>query len=204
MGVLACEWAKVKMVDDDWCRKMTPLSNDQPVREPLRLHIGGLALKPGWKILDIQQWPGVDFVGSCTDLSQFADGSVEQVYASHVLEHLGYHDELPQALREIHRVLRPGGELLISVPNLEVLCKLFLRPDLTGERRFKIMQVMFGAQVDKHDFHKMGWTLEFALHFLSQAGFSRMDHVSGFGLFNDTSTLQLEGVPVSLNLRAVK
>jgi SAM-dependent methyltransferase len=34
-----------------------------------------------------------------------------------VLEHLTY-EEQPRALRELHRVLAPGGELLVSVPNL--------------------------------------------------------------------------------------
>ena len=34
-----------------------------------------------------------------------------------VLEHLAYEDQ-PRALAELYRVLRPGGELLVSVPNL--------------------------------------------------------------------------------------
>jgi SAM-dependent methyltransferase len=34
-----------------------------------------------------------------------------------VLEHLSFEDQ-PRALAELHRVLRPGGELLVSVPNL--------------------------------------------------------------------------------------
>ena len=34
-----------------------------------------------------------------------------------MLEHLPY-EEQPRALAELFRVLRPGGELLVSVPNL--------------------------------------------------------------------------------------
>ena len=34
-----------------------------------------------------------------------------------VLEHLSY-EEQPRALAELHRVLKPGGQLLVSVPNL--------------------------------------------------------------------------------------
>ncbi len=34
-----------------------------------------------------------------------------------VLEHLTF-EEQPKALAELYRVLRPGGELLVSVPNL--------------------------------------------------------------------------------------
>ena len=43
----------------------------------MKLHIGGKEPKDGWKILNIQDGPGVDFVGTCSDLSQFEDGSLE-------------------------------------------------------------------------------------------------------------------------------
>ena len=44
---------------------------------------------------------------------QFADESYDCVYASHVLEHVA-DDE--QAVREIHRILRPGGVAILPVP----------------------------------------------------------------------------------------
>ncbi len=69
-------------------------------REPLRLHIGGEAVKPGWKIVNIKQLPGVDFIGSATDLSAFADGTVDEVYGSHIYEHLSYSEEILKALTE--------------------------------------------------------------------------------------------------------
>ena len=52
--------------------------------------------KEGWKILNIQKNDGkekdVDFVGDISDLSQFDDGSIEEVYASHTLEHVNQKD----------------------------------------------------------------------------------------------------------------
>ncbi|RPJ85077.1 MAG: class I SAM-dependent methyltransferase, partial [Acidobacteria bacterium] len=47
----------------------------------------------------------------------FADGSFDRALCLDVLEHLSYGDQ-PVALGELHRVLRAGGELLLSVPNL--------------------------------------------------------------------------------------
>lgn len=47
----------------------------------------------------------------------YADGAFDRVLCLDVLEHLSYEDQ-PRALAEIHRVLAPGGEALISVPNL--------------------------------------------------------------------------------------
>ena len=58
----------------------------------MKLHIGGMEKKEGWKILNIQKNDGrekdVDFVGDISDLSQFKDGSIEEIYASHTLEHV--------------------------------------------------------------------------------------------------------------------
>ena len=60
----------------------------------MKLHIGGEAQKDGWKILNIQPKEGVDYIGSITDLSQFENESVDEVYASHVFEHVLQKDAL--------------------------------------------------------------------------------------------------------------
>lgn len=44
----------------------------------------------------------------------FADASFDRVVSHHLVEHL---DDLPAALREWRRVLRPGGILAICTPN---------------------------------------------------------------------------------------
>jgi SAM-dependent methyltransferase len=54
--------------------------------------------------------------GSLTALP-FPDASFDRALCLDVLEHLPY-EEQPRALAEIFRVVRPGGELLVSVPNL--------------------------------------------------------------------------------------
>lgn len=172
--------------------------------EPLRLHIGGRQVKPGWKILNIQPGPGVDFLGDCISLSAFADGSVETIYASHVYEHLGFRHALPTALREAHRVLRPGGVLCISVPDFDRLCRLFVHPDVPEEQKFSLMMHAFGAQEDEHDVHRVGLSWPFLVEFLRRAGFAAMRRVEEFGLFDDYSSARRFGVLISLNVEAYK
>ena len=48
------------------------------------------------------------------DNLEFDDGSFDMVTAIEVLEHVG---DLDRTLDEIHRVLRPGGRLLVTSPN---------------------------------------------------------------------------------------
>ena len=47
----------------------------------------------------------------------FDAGSFDRALCLDVLEHLSYEDQ-PRALAELFRVLRPGGELFVSIPNL--------------------------------------------------------------------------------------
>lgn len=172
--------------------------------ESIRLHIGGREPKSGWKIMNIQPGPYVDYIGNCISLEQFTDSSVDEVYASHVLEHLGFREELPKALKEIWRVLKPGGMLKVSVPDLDTLCYLFTHEKVPKEQKFSLMMHMFGAQEDEHDFHKVGLTWDFMSNFLNQAGFSKWRRVEEFGLFNDYSSYRRFGVLVSLNIEALK
>lgn len=175
----------------------------------MKLHIGGRETKEGWKILDVERRPEVDFVGSCVDLGQFPDGSIAEIYASHVIEHLGFKGELQAALKEFHRVLKPGGKCLLSVPDFETLCRMFIRPDLKLQQRFEIMQVVFGGQNTPHDFHRVGLSFALLGTFLKAAGFAEIRRVSNFGLFHDSSEVSflhpaLRAIPVSLNVEALK
>jgi predicted SAM-dependent methyltransferase len=171
---------------------------------PLRLHIGGHQAHPDWKIVNINPGVSADYVRSCTDLSPFADGTVAEIYASHVLEHLGYQRDLRTALKEFHRVLVPGGVLRLSVPDLTTLCTLFLDPALDGKARFHVMRMMFGGQVDPADFHFVGISEEFMTSFLNEAGFADVQRVEEFGLFDDASSLVFAGARISLNVIARK
>jgi predicted SAM-dependent methyltransferase len=81
--------------------------------------------KEGWHEIRFDIDPDVkpDVVGSMTDMSNFADGSVDALYSSHNIEHL-YVQEIPLALREFLRVLNDRGFALITCPDLQAIAKL--------------------------------------------------------------------------------
>lgn len=172
----------------------------------LNLHIGGKEAHPDWKILDIEPRPEVDYIGDAADLSQFPDSSIDRIYASHVLEHFHYgiDNQLLRVLREWHRALKPGGKLMVGVPDLRTLCWLFLHPNLVPIERHYVMSMMFGGQLNIHDVHKVGFDFDILSLYLGEAGFTDFEQVVNFGLFEDSTTVQLMDMPVSLNIIAVK
>ena len=169
----------------------------------MQLHIGGKQAKDGWKILNIQPSAGVDYIGDISDLGQFADASCDKVYASHVLEHIPQQKVVP-CLQGIRRVLKPGGQFLVSVPDWDVLCHLFINPIADIGVKWHALRMMMGGQVDEHDFHYVGFNQAIMYDFLRQAGFSDAQRVEAFQLFDDTSNYKPYGFPISLNVMATK
>jgi predicted SAM-dependent methyltransferase len=170
----------------------------------LQLHLGGWEVKEGWTIVNVEDRPGVDVRSTITDLSMFPDGSAVEVYASHVYEHLGYQEELPKAFAEAKRVLMPGGRLRIAVPDLEVLCGLFLNLRHDVNSQFFVQRMIMGGQIEPFDFHKTGFSMNILVALLKVHGFKDFRRVEDFNLFDDTSKLKFQGTPISLNLQCIR
>ena len=99
----------------------------------------------------------------------------------------------------------PGGKVYISVPDLDILTKLFLmKENLTLDERFFVMRMIFGGHTDENDYHLTGLNEEFLVSFLTQAGFCDIERVKKFGFFADTSTIEFKNIPISLNVIAEK
>ena len=89
----------------------------------MKLHIGGKQEKEGWSILNIQKKDGVDFLGDISDLSQFQENSIQEIYASHVVEHIDQKN-IKKTLKGIYRILKDDCKFYVSVPDLDILCRV--------------------------------------------------------------------------------
>lgn len=84
-------------------------------------------IAPHWEILDTQKRPGVDHVAVWgTDPLPLPDNAFDHVYSSHVLEHIWWYDT-EKALREVLRILRPGGRCEVWVPDFQKIVTCYLR-----------------------------------------------------------------------------
>jgi ubiquinone/menaquinone biosynthesis C-methylase UbiE len=80
-----------------------------------KLHLGcGTDIREGWVNLDSADLPGVDIVCDIEDLPlPFEDEEFDEIRCDNILEHVDY---IP-VLKEIHRILKTGGQLRIRVPH---------------------------------------------------------------------------------------
>lgn len=134
--------------------------------------------------LDIDPLVNPDILGSILDLSAVADSSVDAIWSSHNLEHVNSF-EVPIALAEFRRVLKPSGFVLITVPDLRAITKYVANHDLdqplyqSAVGPITAMDVMFGHQASiasGHQYmaHRTGFTANLLGKVLLDAGFSEV------------------------------
>jgi predicted SAM-dependent methyltransferase len=132
--------------------------------------------------LDFNPEAQPDIVASMTDMSVVADESVDAVWNSHALEHLFAH-EVPIALQEFHRVLRPGGHLLMRMPDLQKVAESVLSVGPSGvayespSGPITPLDMLYGhgASISRGEHgmqHKTGFTVESIAVLLQAAGFA--------------------------------
>jgi len=84
------------------------------------------------------------------DLHRFADSSIDAIYLGQVVEHMQPIVELPRLLGECWRMLKPGGKVRITTPDLDVLLNAYWEgkmDDFAHEQPEFYMQVTPDAQL---------------------------------------------------------
>jgi predicted SAM-dependent methyltransferase len=88
------------------------------LNRPKKLHLGcGPVQKNGY--LNVDLFPGGDLTLDLRRGLPFESGCCEMILSEHFIEHVGYPEPVTSLLRDCFRVLRPGGQLRISVPDTE-------------------------------------------------------------------------------------
>jgi SAM-dependent methyltransferase len=143
----------------------------------------------------IEGWTNIDRLtgGDVYPLSDYADNSVDEIRASHILEHFS-HRETVAVVREWARVLKPGGTIKIAVPNFDWVIAAY-NSDKASE--IPVESYLFGGHVDYNDRHGAMFNEEKLRAVLKVAGLSSIRPWKSD--IADCASLQ-----VSLNLEATK
>jgi len=150
-----------------------------PLRQKLHRHFHG----PAWREIRLDLDPAVqpDIVCSITDISPVGADSVDAVWSSHNLEHLQRH-EVPLALAEFIRVLKPHGFLLLTLPDLQQVARLVVEDRLEDSAYISqsgpitALDMIFGhaaslARGNQLMAHRTGFTARTLYKLLTEAGF---------------------------------
>ncbi len=139
----------------------------------------------GWTVvrLDINAAVQPDIIGTITDLkAQIPNGSFDAVWSSHNIEHL-HTFEVPAALAEFKRILKPDGFAFITCPDLEQIGKLIAGGDVertvyqSPAGPINVLDMLFGhsasiARGNTYMAHNTGFTVARLGAALQAAGFS--------------------------------
>lgn len=173
-----------------WVRHLSPgfrarFELDGGLVDPLRVELGSGAFPtPGYVHVDADRRARhVEHIAPASSLP-FPDGTVEELLAIHILEHVHASVLIP-TLREWRRVLRPGGFAQIHVPDASTVFAAFL--DNPPERKWTVMIPIFGktshacdGEPDARDLERHHVIYDFPLleWVLLDAGFVRVENVS--------------------------
>lgn len=175
--------------------------------EALRLNLGGAgegnndAKIPGFLTVDLREVPDTDIVSNVRDLRMFKDGTVDEIYASNVLEHFPHTDTV-DVLKEWRRVLKKGGLLRVSVPDFDASVRVYLKNGLLPW----VQYLIWGDQKHELNFHYINFTWPLLAQCLAKAGFQDAKRVDFFPYaIKDASSLldSRDLKPISLNVEAV-
>jgi SAM-dependent methyltransferase len=179
-----------------------PLIVDRPsMVGGLRLNLGGRDKPiPGFSTVDVYEGPEVDYKMDCAKLD-FDDGEVEEIYASHILEHFP-HTQTLNVLKEWRRVLKKGSIARIAVPDFDAVVKIYQKE---GFGEF-LRNFLWGDQAYDKAFHFNGFTFSTLAILTMKAGFSDVKRVRNFPyLSNDCSNMcdSMYHILMSLNIEAI-
>ncbi len=161
---------------------------------PLRLNMGGGSVPlDGFINIDRHTGGEVYPVKLKFEKSEWSveDGEVDEIYASHVLEHFD-HVTAPLVIKEWVRVLKPGGRIRIAVPDFKAIAERYLK----GEE-LPIAGYVCGGQTDENDYHKTIFDEEYLADLMTSAGL--VDIKPWKSELDDCAAL-----PISLNLEGDK
>lgn len=136
--------------------------------------------------VDIDPQHNPDIVADALDLHMFEDNTFDKVKVVDVLEHISYR-ETSKALKEWHRVMKPGGRIYIQVPECSKAIEMWQRgklvkqPDLPDLPMVNLAWLIMGGHFDNdytkdpdtwtHNAHHAMFDVPTLKWYLNEAGF---------------------------------
>lgn len=159
-------------------KKMTSVLGN---KNSLKLHIGcGNKYLPQWTHVDLIPGEKVDIVADMSNLrSCVQDNSVDEIYICHALEHVettkrkskNRYEHLMPVFNEFLRILKPGGQLRIAVPDFEAVAAAYNNHEVPLTH---LLGLLYGGAKNKWDYHFTTFDLKTLTQVLESHGFENI------------------------------
>jgi predicted SAM-dependent methyltransferase len=130
--------------------------------------------------------------------SQHEDNSVDLIYLGQMIEHLNYIYETPQFLKECYRMMKTGGVIRVTTPDLDLLIRSYINNQMDQfineqpnfyrnvDQSAKLAMLMYGASGENckrnnYEGHMFLYTKKSMTDILLNAGFSNIEFYSESG-----------------------
>lgn len=144
--------------------------------EIMKLHLGcGTQRLDDYINIDIQQRPENDMTCDVKKLP-FGSGTIDEILAYHLLEHL-YPEDAERCLEiHWHRLLKLGGKLVLEMPDMDRIMTMYVKGEYSAEQA---THLTYGAHRNEYDSHLWGYTPESTTRLLKACGYKNIKTSDG-------------------------
>jgi ubiquinone/menaquinone biosynthesis C-methylase UbiE len=113
----------------------------------------------------------------------YDNNSVDEIVCYQVVEHVPY-NKSAQMFEEMHRVLKPGGSVIIETPDIDVVCRKILEEGLADKWIYNLVGEYYRPwDKDRYDdwemnaasIHRNPWNFNRLVEVAKHAGFSKVE-----------------------------
>lgn len=136
----------------------------------MKLNLGcGAKKMQGYVNIDISSSVTPDRVFDLSQPLDYEDDSIDEIVSFQMFEHLPV-DKVPDVLASWYRILKPGGRLIMELPDFDVCIRWYLEEGSDLSLRW-----IFGSQDRMGQQHLWGWNKLRLYDALSKAGFEGVE-----------------------------
>lgn len=139
-------------------------------KDVVKLHLG-CGTKKFREYINIDSTGSPDVFADITALP-YSENYADEILAVHVFEHI-FPQKSVEVLRHWHKILKPGGKLVMEMPDLKKVLEFFKDPK--SHPALTMFALYGGEQTGRiEDVHKWCWTFDTLKPLLEQAGFKEV------------------------------
>lgn len=129
---------------------------------------------------DVKKKKGAKYIQASMTALPFEDNTVDYIECLEAIEHLSF-VEVPKAVQEMYRVLKPGGVAYIFTTNFDDIAQQWTQfiegKDFDAHNWITLTSIIYGNQMHAGEFHRSAFNPAFFNGLMQACGFTKFEMV---------------------------